>query len=131
MLPFEFVVLGRPRTKNANSSKKWELDVEKAARQRWGNCEPATSDLAVSITYLCNTFQPGGQQPDSDNIAKPIVEALKHLVYHDDHIVTDVLCRRRILEGVLQNESSSALLIAYLSQHNDLGRVHTISKHRR
>ena len=51
--------------------------------------------MAVSITWICERFRPGGDQPDVDNIAKPIVDALKDVVYVDDARITDVLCRRR------------------------------------
>ncbi len=100
MLPFEFVVCGTPRSLNADSGKKggsWQTKVKNAAAQRWGSSTPVAGDLAVSITYLCERFQPGGQQPDIDNIAKPIVDALEKLIYVNDASITDVLCRRRTL----------------------------------
>lgn len=81
-------------------------------------------DLAVSITWFCERFQPGGQQPDVDNIAKPIVDALKGLVYDDDARVTDVLCRRRSSASIPQGEDLSVLLIECLSQPRD--SVHVV-----
>lgn len=46
----------------------------------------------LTITYFYE-----GSALDVDNIPKPILDALKGLVYLDDEQVTDVLCRKRDL----------------------------------
>ena len=48
--------------------------------------------------------------PDVDNIPKPILDALKGLVYSDDSQVTDLLCRKRNLNDISQVESPSIIL---------------------
>lgn len=69
--------------------------------------------------------QPSGQQPDIDNTAKPIVDALEGLVYDDDYIVTDVLCRRRSLDSDLEIQKPSALLLRSLAANHEF--VHVIT----
>ena len=66
--------------------------------------------MVVSITWVCERFQPEGDQPDVDNIAKPITDALKGVVYADDAHVTDVLCRRRSPAELLATPGVSSLL---------------------
>ena len=36
---------------------------------------------------------------DTDNFLKPILDALSQLIYCDDRQVTDILCRKRDLNG--------------------------------
>ena len=59
----------------------------------------------VTITYF---YQQAS--PDVDNIPKPILDALKGLVYMDDEQVTDVLCRKRRLNSDLRIENPSSML---------------------
>ena len=48
--------------------------------------------------------------PDVDNIPKPVLDALKGLVYSDDSQVTDMLCRKRHLKDILEVQSASRVL---------------------
>ena len=48
---------------------------------------------------------------DVDNIPKPILDALKGLVYSDDTEVSDLLCRKRNLNGDLQIQNPSSVLL--------------------
>ena len=122
MLPFDFNVSGAPRSLSGGGAKEggpWQAAVKNAAERRWRKRGPIAGDLAVSITWLCERFQPGGQQPDVDNIAKPIVDALKGLVYADDASITDVLCRRRSGGSISGKESLSLVLMDCLSKSGD------------
>ena len=47
---------------------------------------------------------------DIDNIPKPILDALKGLVYGDDHQVTDLICRKIALNGNWEIFSESVAL---------------------
>ncbi len=69
--------------------------------------------------------RPSGQQPDIDNIAKPIVDALEGLIYDDDYIVTDVLCRRRSLDSDLEIQKPTASLLRSLAANREF--VHVIT----
>lgn len=51
----------------------------------------------LTITYVYE-----GSALDVDNLPKPILDALKGLVYLDDEQVTDVLCRKRDLNANLR-----------------------------
>ena len=48
---------------------------------------------------------------DVDNIPKPILDALKGLVYSDDTEVSDLLCRKRDLNGDLRIQNPSSVLL--------------------
>ena len=65
----------------------------------------------VTITYFFD-----GASLDVDNIPKPILDALKGVVYSDDSEVTDLLCRKRYLNGDLRIPQPSALLLETLSR---------------
>ena len=73
----------------------------------WGVEQPFVGDVMVTITYLYNR---GSIDIDVDNIPKPILDALKGLVYSDDSQVTDLLCRKRRYGVVLRIPDPSALL---------------------
>ena len=47
---------------------------------------------------------------DVDNIPKPILDALKGLVYVDDEQVTDIVCRKRDLNTDVRIENPSRIL---------------------
>ena len=63
----------------------------------------------VTITYFFD-----GASLDVDNIPKPILDALKELVYSDDSQVSDLLCRKRDLNGDLRIQNPSSVLLATL-----------------
>ena len=76
----------------------------------------------VSITY----FFEGGSL-DVDNIPKPILDALKGLVYRDDSQVTDLLCRKRDLNGDLRIQNPSSVLLGTLQQSEQFLHITVIS----
>ncbi len=65
----------------------------------------------LTITYFYDNIA-----VDVDNIPKPILDALKGLVYSDDEQVTDILCRKRNLNGDLRIENPSSVLAEGLSR---------------
>ena len=46
---------------------------------------------------------------DVDNIPKPILDALKGLVYIDDEQITDIICRKRSLQTELRVENPAII----------------------
>lgn len=52
-----------------------------------------------------------------DNIPKPILDALKGLVYVDDNQVTDLVCRKRYLNDEMEILTDLASLERALSSH--------------
>ena len=86
----EFVVLGKPRVLGAStrSRARWEDQVQQAAPPLDGALE---GPLCLRIDY----FFKGGTDLDTDNIIKPIQDALKGHLYDDDRTIEDV-CARKI-----------------------------------
>lgn len=56
---------------------------------------------------------------DVDNIPKPILDALKGLVYSDDSQVTDMLCRKRNLNDILRVQNPSIVLNEAFDQRKE------------
>lgn len=109
MLPFEFIINGPPVSQQARRKERvreWVDEVKGAATRYWPAGElPVTGPVMLTITYFYDS-----ESMDVDNIPKPILDALKRLVYLDDKQVTDVLCRKRDLNRDFRVENPSALL---------------------
>lgn len=112
-IPFEFVIDRPPVSQQARRRRlvrEWTQDLQTAAKQHWDNAPPYAREVKVAITYF---FE--GVSIDVDNVPKPILDALKGLVYVDDVQVTDLLCRKRELSGELRIQNPSPILVATLS----------------
>jgi hypothetical protein len=109
MLPVEFVVPGVPvstQTRNRQRLQAWKGQVRSAAT----GCvqpgeEPVTRRVIVTIVYYFT-----GASLDTDNMIKPIQDALKGVVYVDDGQVTDVRASVRSLDGSFKVRGMSAVL---------------------
>jgi crossover junction endodeoxyribonuclease RusA len=103
MLPFEFVVIGKPisyQTKERKRLQAWREEVRQVAETCWDKKTPIGDSIKVIITHYYDT--PYGEEsavPDSDNIVKPIRDALNGVIYVDDYQITDFISRRRNLNG--------------------------------
>ena len=121
-LPFEFVVSRAPVSQQARRRERvreWIQDVRAVAARHWG-VEPAFDRaVTVIITYFYD-----GTLLDVDNIPKPILDALKYLVYSDDGEVTDLLCRKRTLDDGLNIADPSPVLKEAFGQRREF--VHVI-----
>ncbi|MBV9499830.1 MAG: RusA family crossover junction endodeoxyribonuclease, partial [Acidobacteriaceae bacterium] len=53
-----------------------------------------TGDLHLTLVYLCDVAP-----PDTDNIVKPIQDALVGLIFSDDALIADVESHRRPMTG--------------------------------
>ena len=93
--------------------KEWTRQVQNVAATRWDTASPFVGEVMVTITYLYE-----GASLDVDNISKPILDALKGLVYSDDAQVSDLLCRKRDLNGDLRIQNPSSVLMETL-RHSD------------
>ena len=76
----------------------------------------------VTITYLYD-----GTSLDVDNVPKPILDALNGLVFADDSQVTDMICRKRDLNGELRVPDASRVLLATFRQSEE--SLHVIVAH--
>ena len=124
-IPFEIVLFGPPVSQQARRRRRvreWTSEVRRIARAHWGAEAPFDGDVTVTITYF---FE--GASLDVDNIPKPILDALKDVVYSDDSKVTDLLCRKRDLNGDLRIPQPSALLVETLSRSEQF--LHIIVVH--
>ena len=112
-IPFEFVIDGPPvsqQVRRRRLVREWTQDLQAAAKQHWDNEPPYAREVMVAITYFFDDVS-----LDVDNIPKPILDALKGLVYIDDAQVTDLLCRKRELNGELRIRNPSPILVATLA----------------
>ena len=118
MLPFEFVIDGPPvsqQTRRRERVRQWRDEVRRAAEQHWPAGElPVTGPIMLTITYFYDSIS-----MDVDNLPKPILDALRGLVYLDDEQVTDVLCRKRNLNRDFRVENPSSVLADGLSRGNE------------
>ncbi len=107
---FEFFVEGPPVSQQARRRERvreWQNIVKQAAKQYWPeNQEIVTEAVLLQITYFyeINTI-------DTDNIVKPIQDAIIGLVYVDDAQVTDVIVRKRDLSANFVNRDLTPALM--------------------
>ena len=96
MLPFEFVIDGPPVSQQARRRarlREWISKVANEANSHWPeDAFPVVDSVMVKITYFYKDTP-----VDVDNISKPILDALKGVIFADDSQVTDLLCRKRNL----------------------------------
>ena len=89
--------------------------MQRAAEQHWPTWVlPAAGPVMLTITFFYNETL-----IDVDNIPKPVIDALKGLVYQDDDQVTDVICRRRYLSGNFHVVNRSSALSEGLNRGNE------------
>jgi crossover junction endodeoxyribonuclease RusA len=95
---FEFVVEGPPVSiraakKNARRYQRWVQTVRVAARKRWG-IDPILLGRRVQV-YLRVYYTE--VPPDVDNVIKPVLDALKTVVYDEDDCVFRVISEKHSL----------------------------------
>ena len=73
------------------------------------------SDVAVVIDYFCyDRSHDRRDSLDVDNVPKPILDALKNLVFVDDKQVIDIVCRRRNLFDDPKISNVSSLMVPHI-----------------
>jgi len=91
-----FVVKGRPVSVQGSpvSKNAWQQRVALAARPK---CQEllAGNNLSIKITFFYNALP----DFDTDNISKPICDALNNVVYGDDHQLAQRTAGRRDIHG--------------------------------
>ncbi len=110
-MPFEFVADGAPvshQTLRRGRLRDWILKVRRDAAQIWDADHPFGGEVMVTITYIHESRE--SRPLDSDNIVKPILDALKGLVYFDDCQVSDLICHKRAFGKELRIPNPSRLL---------------------
>lgn len=76
------------------SLRAWKAFVQAEAAKVWTDPAIQAGDLQITLVYLCDI-----SPPDTDNIVKPIQDALIGLVFSDDALIADVDSHRRSLSG--------------------------------
>jgi len=80
---------------------------------------PADGPICITLVYFYEEAA-----LDVDNLLKPIQDALVGLVFSDDFIVTDAICRRRQLGGTFDLSRASPVLIEGFEYGNEFVYVH-------
>lgn len=114
MLPFDFVIIGKPvphRAKDKQSLKAWREHVKSTAQYYWAGNAPLNDKLALKITHFYDA-PPGnmGEDLDSERVIKPVLDALNGVIYVDDYQIADLDNRRRNLNGSFRVKGMSAAL---------------------
>ena len=120
MLPFEFMIPETPVSVQARDRKRlgaWKDRVRGAASAEWPQGRPPVTCLVrARITYYYDQVA-----IDSDNILKPVLDALCGVVYQDDAQVTDVSSSVRNINGSFRVRGMSrSLAEGFVTGHDFL-----------
>ena len=109
MLPFECIIKGTPVSQQARRRERlraWQQDVRSQVKAKWPNDEaPSVKKVKVTLAYYYENVT-----MDTDNILKPVLDALKGLVLEDDGLVTDHQVVKRSLDGSFRVKGMSSVL---------------------
>lgn len=98
---FELLIRKRPvsnQTRNKINRREWINFVHSEAQKVWTGSSPIKdANLQLTLIYLCGDNYGDPNLLDTDNIIKPIQDALNELVYEDDGLISDVESHRRFL----------------------------------
>ena len=120
-IPLEITIFGVPvsqQTRRGERLEKWRQDIRSVASREWNEAPSNAGALIVTITYVYDDIL-----LDVDNIPKPILDALKRVVYSDDDQIIDLLCRKRDLHANLQSQSFSTVLTEALARSTPLVHI--------
>ena len=120
-LPFEFSVVGKPisyQTKNKQNLKDWKIHVMETAKKVAAGWKPTGDRCQVTITHFYDADEWETGVPDSDNIVKPVRDALQGVIYVDDYQVSDFVSRRRSINAPFRIRGMSPAL-AYAFTRGD------------
>jgi crossover junction endodeoxyribonuclease RusA len=109
MVPFEFIVVGTPvsqQTRNKARLRKWKETVRNGASSEW----PATEPIIDQPIQILVVYYYEGAAMDTDNMIKPIQDAMKGLIYSDDCLVTDSRGAKRDLGGSFRVKGMSPVV---------------------
>lgn len=107
-MQFEFLIPRRPvslQTRQRSKLQNWQEFVRAEASKTWVGT-PYSGNVHLTLVYLYDT-----DPVDTDNIIKPIQDALIGLVYEDDSLVTDVESHRRSLSDTFDVALCPLLLL--------------------
>lgn len=105
----EFIVWGTPRSQQAKYKGRWQGRVQQAV-------PPPPKLLTGPLRLRIDFFFDGATDLDTDNIIKPIQDALNDIVYKDDEIVVDVCARKIDLHHLPPLTAVPSALLAALAK---------------
>jgi crossover junction endodeoxyribonuclease RusA len=115
VLPFEFLIPRRPvsqQTRRRIRLLEWKEFVGWQARNVLAGVGPTDErNLSLTIVYLYHDAP-----LDSDNIIKPIQDALIGIVYSDDANISDVRSYKRPLSGIYDIARLPVAILSALNQ---------------
>jgi hypothetical protein len=122
----EFLIPRRPLSLQAKrpSLSAWKSFVRAEAAKVWQDPIIDGGDIHIALVYLCDI-----SPPDTDNIIKPIQDALVGLVFADDALIADVESHRRSLNGAFDLTRLPPLLLAGVISGNECVYVKVAASH--
>jgi Holliday junction resolvase RusA-like endonuclease len=110
------IVEGVPRSIQSSSASlsTWKDQVASVARNVFSS-PLRGKNISIRITVYYNGFP----SFDTDNISKPIIDALKGVVYRDDKQVMDRVARRRDMEGAYRIKGVDIKLAEAIAKGDD------------
>jgi Holliday junction resolvase RusA-like endonuclease len=111
-VPLAFVVAGIPSSaqgRNKSSIRAWQRKVAASARAA---LPAGFQPVLVPVRVLIVVFYEGAPSGDIDNKIKPILDALKGIVYDDDSRVVEVRAVRQDINGSYRVVPGQALALA-------------------
>ena len=107
-MQFDFLIPKRPvslQTRQRSKLQNWQAFVRAEALKIWVET-PYSGNVHLTLVYLYDA-----DPVDTDNIIKPIQDALIRLVYEDNSLVTDVESHRRSLSDTFDVALCPLLLV--------------------
>jgi len=97
---YSFAVVGIPASSQGSteSKRRYQRLVAQEATRSVPNPVGQEEKVKVEIDWFSEGFE---NKPDSDNIAKPIIDALKGIVFADDRQVQSHVVRKHDTLGVM------------------------------
>src|SRR5690242_629396 len=112
----KIVVKGRPCSIQASTAtrQRW-MEAVRAAGQAVCNVPLTANDLRIKITFFYNTLP----DFDTDNVSKPICDALNGVAYTDDHQLAVRVARRRDIDSPYRIRGVHPDLAVAIAQGDD------------
>lgn len=110
----EFIAYGTPLSLQASSSRKerWKATVAGAAKESLKPHQaPVADPVKITVLYFYNQVS-----VDLDNILKPILDALRDIVYLDDMQVCNLVAAKKPLQGSFLLADMPPMLIFEIGQ---------------
>jgi hypothetical protein len=115
---YSFAVVGVPVSSQGSreSKKRYQQLVAQEAIKSVPSPIEDKQKVRIEIDWFSEGFE---NKPDSDNIAKPIIDALKGIVFADDKQVQSHVVRKHDTLGVMTFQMEPLLIVEPLLNGNN------------